>query len=275
MFETQWKPTTVDFSAEEKSYWEERLRDNWGLRGVGYLGYGAPYNKWLYAVRKRVVQRCIADLPLNLSNARVLDIGSGTGFWLDVWRDCGAKSITGMDVTTAAASRLRAAYPGMEVLQMDVAGGPKWETLQRSFDLVSAFDVLFHITDDQRFHRALTNISRALAPGGYFVFSDNFVHGAAVRSDHQVSRPLKEIEQALGANGLSVLCRVPMFVVMNAPVDSNARWVMILWRSCLAPVHVLPALGHLYGSGLFLIELFLTRIVRESPTTELMICQKA
>jgi len=274
MSETQLKPSAVDCSAKEKSYWEERLRENWGLGGVGYLGHGVPYNKWLYAVRKRVVRRCISELPVTLSSAKVLDIGSGTGFWLDVWRELGARSITGTDITTGAVDRLRAAYPEMEVFQMDIAGEQERVPIQGDFDLVSAFDVLFHITDDNRFRRAVVNIASVLAPGGYLVFSDNFVHGAAVRVDHQVSRPLKEIEDALAANGLNVVRRAPMFVVMNAPIDSSARWAMFAWRGFLAPVHLVPVLGHIYGACLFPIELFLTQVFHESPTTEMMICRK-
>jgi 2-polyprenyl-3-methyl-5-hydroxy-6-metoxy-1,4-benzoquinol methylase len=156
----QLEPGGVDCFPKEISYWEERLRRNWSLGGVGYLGYGAPYNKWLYAVRKRVVRRCISELPVNMSSANVLDIGSGTGFWLEVWRDLGARSITGTDITATAVDRLRVAYPEIEVFRMDVAGEQQRWPIQGKFDLVSAFDVLFHITDDQRFHRAVLNIAR-------------------------------------------------------------------------------------------------------------------
>src|SRR6266487_5796714 len=42
---------------KDKSYWEARLAKNWGLQGAGYLGHGARYNKWLYAVRREVLRR--------------------------------------------------------------------------------------------------------------------------------------------------------------------------------------------------------------------------
>ena len=38
-----------------------------------------------------------------------LDVGSGTGFYVQAWRDLGAGSVTGCDLTQAAVDRLRSA----------------------------------------------------------------------------------------------------------------------------------------------------------------------
>jgi hypothetical protein len=37
------------FSA--KDYWENRLNENFGLNGVGYIGLGKNYNHWLYKIK--------------------------------------------------------------------------------------------------------------------------------------------------------------------------------------------------------------------------------
>jgi hypothetical protein len=93
------------------------------------------------------------------------------------------------------------------------------------------------------------NIHRLLNEGGIFLFSENFLHHEALRSQHQVSRQLFSIERILQGSGFKILDRIPMFVIMNAPVDTN---------SCM----------------LYPLELFLTRIAKEGPSTELMICKK-
>jgi 2-polyprenyl-3-methyl-5-hydroxy-6-metoxy-1,4-benzoquinol methylase len=122
---------------------------------------------------------------------RVLDVGSGTGFYVDQWRDLGIKQVVGLDLTETAVSRLKTAYPDMEFVVADV--GAESVPLQRgSFDVVSAFDVLFHIVDDDRYGRALENVSGLLKPGGFFVWSDNFLrHGRRDAGLHQVSRSLE------------------------------------------------------------------------------------
>src|SRR6266487_1801999 len=258
---------------KDKSYWEARLAKNWGLQGAGYLGHGARYNKWLYAVRREVLRRHLWDLAIKVSEASVLDIGSGTGFWLEQWKSVGARTVRGTDITAVAVERLKKTFADIEVAQLDIAGNLEGLHWSESFDVVSAFDVLFHITDDDRFQRAIDNISSVLKPGGYFFFSDNFLHGAARRSDHQVSRPLEQIEEMVRKSDLRILRRAPMFMLMNAPIDSSWRWSMLAWRAFLAPVHFVPFLGSVYGAVLFPLELMLTRWMSESPTTEIMICQ--
>lgn len=269
--------TSVPWSPEikDKSYWEGHLAKYWGLEGVGYTGHGLRYNKWLYAVRQEILRRHLPDLSIRLSEANVLDVGSGTGFWLEQWKSLGVRSLKATDITGVAVERLKKAFSDVSVTQLDIGGDVEGLHWGRSFDVVSAFDVLFHITDDSRFQRAIGNISSLLKSGGYFFFSDNFVHGASRRSDHQVSRSLKEIEGIVRENGLQVIRRAPMFILMNAPIDSSSPWLMLAWRAFLAPVHFVPLLGSVYGAVLYPIELALTRLISESPTTEMMICQKS
>jgi SAM-dependent methyltransferase len=260
--------------SQDKSYWEARLASNWGLQGVGYLGHGMRYNRWLYAVRRAVIRRHWASLLIKFSEASVLDIGSGSGFWLEQWKSLGVRSLQGTDITAVAVERLKKSFADVDVAQLDIAGNLEGLHWSESFDLVSAFDVLFHITDDNRFQRAIENISSLLKPGGYFLFSDNFVHGKPRRSDHQVSRSLEEIERRVIESGLRIVKRAPMFILMNAPIDTSSQWPMLAWRAFLAPVHFVPLLGSVYGAVLYPLELTLTRLMSESPTTEIMICQK-
>ncbi|SRR5216683_1994358 len=256
------------------AYWERRLKENWGLQGVGYLGFGTSYNKWLYAVRKHIFKREVSFLNINPCIAKVLDVGSGTGFWLEQWQKLGARKIVGSDITNFAVQELRKAYPTIRILRLDIANSAEIQKLEDRFDVITAFDVLFHIPDDERFEAAIENVSHLLSVGGYFLFSDNFVHGIAKRNDYQVSRSIGEIEGILNRCHLRVMRRVPVFVVMNCPVDTVSAWPLTLWRLCMVPVRLFPALGQMYGAILFPLELALTRILRESPSTEMMICQK-
>ena len=260
--------------SRDKFYWEGRLATNWGLQGVGYLGHGKRYNNWLYAVRQEILRRHLRDFPIKLSEANVLDIGSGTGFWLEQWKSLGVRSLKGTDLTAVAVERLKRTFADVDVTQLDIAENLEGLSWSESFDVVSAFDVLFHITDDDRFRKAVENISQVLKAGGYFLFSDNFVHGATRRSDHQVSRSLEVIEGIVEQCGLRIVRRAPMFFLMNAPIDTSSRWPMLAWRAFLAPVHFVPWLGSVYGAVLYPLDLALTRLVSESPTTEMMICQK-
>jgi SAM-dependent methyltransferase len=155
--------------------------------------------------------------------------------------------------------------------QLDI-GEQLPESLPRGLDVISAFDVLFHIVDDGKFHRALQNISSLLRDGGTFCFSDSFLHHQTERSPHHVSRSLAEVEQALAQAGLCVVTRCPVFVLMNEPIDSCSRVWRFMWRALMYPVRKSEAVGYILGACLFCIDSLLVRFLRESPTTEMMIC---
>jgi SAM-dependent methyltransferase len=259
--------------ANAREYWEGRLSERWGLHGVGHLTYGRPYNEWLYRVRKVVFLRHVRDLPVEVSRADVLDIGSGTGFWLDVWRSLGVRTLVGSDMTQVALQKLRDQDPGLELLHLDISEIDAIATIKKRFDLISAFDVLFHIMEQNQFENAISNVAKLLRPGGYFLFTDTFVHGKTVWANHQVSRSLEAITRILGASGFEIIKRAPMFVLMGTPTDTSSRIPAFLWKIAMVPVRLAHFMGHIYGPTLFPFEIVLTKLLRESPSTEIMICR--
>src|SRR5262249_24831141 len=153
---------------------EDMHRSNVGFAAVGFGVLGTQFNSWMYRVRRRVLRRAVRRASIQVRGASVLDVGTGTGFYVREWKRLGATDITGIDVSAAAVSRLRGAIPEARFLEADVAD-PVPDTLAGPFDLVSAFDVLFHIVDDARFGSAIENLGRLTRPGGHLVLSENFV----------------------------------------------------------------------------------------------------
>lgn len=263
---------------DTSEYWERRLRGHFDLEGVGYLRLGRRYNRWMYRIRGEVFDRVVArhlgpvagrDRPF-----RVLDVGAGTGFYVERWRRLGAE-VTGLDLTAIAVERLSGSFPGSRFLQADIGRplGPELAPLAGTFDAVSAFDVLFHIVDDAAYRQALDNVARLLRPGGWFLWSDNFVHRPAVRVTHQASRSLRDITAMLASAGLAVVERVPMFVLMNHPTDTRSRILPLAWSVLVSPAVLSDRLGGALGAMLYPIERRLVRRLRESPSTELMVCR--
>lgn len=276
MNELEAKSTQLKSTGEmdTRIYWENRLSQKWGLHGVGHVSYGNAYNKYLYRVRRSVFLRHVKALPIQLENMSVLDIGSGTGFWVKIWKSLGVESVTASDLTSVAVEKLRGENPGIDAFQLDISDIDKCKGISQRYDIISAIDVTFHITSDSGFARALENCASLLKPKGYLIISENFVHWDKDRSFHQVSRTLSEITKQLHHQQLCIVKRVPMFVLMNTPLDTKSSTPLTLWRFAMAPVKLIPPLGEIYGALLFPLELFLTRFIKESPSTELMICQK-
>lgn len=239
----------------------------------------------MYRVRGEVFDRVVQEIAAGVFGAGasgiqgwlgadVLDVGAGTGFYMERWIRFRAQTI-GMDFTEAAIEGLSGRFPGARLVRADIGGTLEGVNLrQGSFHAVSAFDVLFHIVDDAAYARAFRNIASLLRPGGWFLWSDNFIRQGTQRAAHQVSRPYDHSVRLVEEAGFEIVGRVPMFVLMNYPADSRSRLARWGWSAMLGPAMLAEPLGWLTGAVLYPIERRLVRKLRESPSTELMICRK-
>jgi len=259
---------------DPKEYWENRLRSTFGLNGVGYTGLGKHYNNLLYKVRRFVFLHRIKSTCQDFSGANVLDVGCGTGFYIEMWEELGVKNIVGIDLANVAIKNLKQKYTGHKFYQIDIGSIGIGSLMNHKFDAISAFDVLFHIVDDTRYEQAINNIYSLLKPGGFFIWSDNFLHEDVLRTAHQVSRTLKNIERIVVSTGFQIVERRPMFYLMNAPVDTRSRLRQLLWRFIGFIVSRGEIAGLAIGSALLPLELILTSMTNEGPSTEMMVCKK-
>lgn len=263
----------VEVAFDPEEYWEGMHRENRGFAAVGFAGLGVGFNKWMYRVRSVVVRRALRRAALSVEGASVLDIGAGSGFYVRTWLKLGADPVTGIDLSEAAVEALRREFPTAEFVRDDIAN-PSQATRSNRYDLVSAFDVLFHIVDDERFVRAIDNIAELTEPGGHLLLSDNFLHGPTIRGRHQVSRSLQEIDDALSAAGFETVARLPMFFLMNTPIDSRSRFLRSTWWVVSSICYRSHRAGAVLGGLLFPLELVLTAVAADGPSTELAICRR-
>jgi hypothetical protein len=66
-----------------------------------------------------------------------------------------------------------------------------------------------------------------------------------------------------------------MFVLLNTLVDTRRRVGRWWWAVLSAAVARGDAVGRVVGALLYPLELGLLKVVREGPSTELMICRRA
>ena len=257
-----------------QTYWEERHHKKYGPESVGYAGLGVPYNVWMYRLRGRVVERQLRKAGIELSARDVFDIGSGTGFYVKLWSKLGAKSITGSDFSPFAVRALRDAFPGRRFFDLDVTASTLPAGLEQ-FDVVSAFDILYHIVEDDAYRQAISNIRSLVRPGGYFIFSENFLRRERETGMHQVSRTFSEISALLAENGFTAVARAPVFVLMNRPLKTTNALSTLTWKSILRVTKMKhrPYLGGWLGAMLYPIDLACSRLMSTGPSTEMMICQ--
>ncbi len=261
---------------DPETFWESRLRGRFDLASAGFRGIGRTFNEALYRQRVVVLRRAIRRFRLTVEGADVVELGPGTGFYIEHWRRWKVRSLVGLDITTVVPERLSAAFPEYRFAQADIS--ERWPAADASADLVTAFDVMFHIVDDGRFAAAIAEAGRVLRPGGHLLVSDLFLHGETFRGHHQVSRTLEEYAAALSAAEIEILGRLPIFITMHPALDVPTGWRRRLaerwWSALESKLLASPRLGRRIGSVLFWIDRILTFPLRGGPSTELLLARK-
>jgi SAM-dependent methyltransferase len=128
-------------------FWNDRYRLFPQLgAGPGSRGYAACYKKAL--VKQVIIRYAVRS---------IVDIGCGDLCWLDQEILQGRRYV-GLDVSTVAIERAKAAYPSLQFAVFDVTAQP----VGFESDLVVGFDVLIHQTDIRAFRAALGNMLAAI-----------------------------------------------------------------------------------------------------------------
>src|SRR4051812_42511429 len=100
------------------TYWQDRLSKHFNLSGVGHLSYSAAYNEWLYRRKANALRQALAGR--DVKGSRVLDVGSGTGFFVRWYSERGA-SVHGVDITAVSVERLSAEFPAHAFTRADIS----------------------------------------------------------------------------------------------------------------------------------------------------------
>jgi len=258
------------------NYWEDRLHKIKGLEGVGFKKLGPSFNKWAYKVRRHVFMKRVPELGVDFRKANVLDIGSGTGFYIQIWNELGAARVTGVDLTPTSVANLKKTFPKNHFFLSDI--GDKAfnnEGQYEQYDLISVMDVLFHIVDDARFEQSIRNIASITKPGGHFIYSDLYItNGEAQRGESQVSRTKSYLMDVFEKNGFEPVTFRPFMYLTNKPVDSRNPLMKLYWFLLENGLYVLPFMGHVMGPLIYPFELFCVNNFKNSPTTEFTIFRK-
>ena len=210
------------------AYWRT-LHERNDLSAVGQSGLPAAFNVWLYRTLagnvRRFVRRQRLDQP---PPARAFDVGSGTGFWVDFWHARGVWQVDGCDLVPAAVERLNARYGprGDRFIVADVVAGSGLPA--EPYPLVSAMNVLLHVTGDEAFERALANVARLVAPGGHLLLVEPILRDPsyarpATADQHSRARPLADYRDPLVAAGLELVDLGPAVALANNPIEAGSR----------------------------------------------------
>lgn len=197
---------------QPKDYWEKRLTAKFSLAGTGHIGFSENYNRYMYKLKRRVLDNAILDYAIEVQDRKVLDIGCGTGFFVDYYLQKKAHVIVGIDITDISVNFLRERFPSHRFYTVDI--GMDAPPVEEGFDIINAFDILYHITNDDEFDKAIININNCGKQGTWVFITDSLIPkiGTAI---HVKYRKLEDYEKAFVLRGIDVIAVVPFFHFMN------------------------------------------------------------
>ena len=223
-------------SDDARDFWERRLARQFDLRGTGETELSLAYNRACYQLRREVLTRALRDLGFDPRGKRVLDVGCGTGFFTAYYLERGAH-VTGIDIAPVSIETLSARHPDARFILADAGERP----VEGRYDLVNAFDVLYHILDDSRWEAAVTHLAATVEPGGLFLASDTFSTLERL-AEHNRMRPLARYRAVLNAAGLQLAGLHPTHVLLNRDLG-ELRFLNRVPALLLAADRVLLPLG--------------------------------
>lgn len=128
----------------------------------------------------------VSKLPMSLSRqGRILDLGCGTGAWLERLSDNGFENLHGVDADTEQNVGIRAT---VTQANLDTAG---WEKKLGSYDLITAIEVLEHLENPGQF---LTQVAHLLNDNGQLLLTTPNVHSVICRLRYLALGKLKQFD---------------------------------------------------------------------------------
>ncbi len=225
----------MPYSAND--YWSE-LHRRADISAVGQSGLPIEINRWLYRILARNLRAFVRRRGLvSPAPARMFEVGSGTGEWIPFWHGLGVARIDGCDLVPAAVERLNERFGDRGTFFVAEVGARSGSGLPADvrYPLVTVFNVLLHVTDDERFVRALAQIGDLVEPGGSLLLIEPMLLDASyarpfVATAASRARPVDAYAGPLLAAGLEQIELAAAMVLANNPIEAGSPAALARYR---------------------------------------------
>lgn len=214
-------------SFDPQTYWMQRSDGESGLAAVGHRSFGVEHNRYIYQRRTEVLQEYLEKTNCDPRNLRVLDIGCGSGYYTEFWREMGVKDYMGIDVSRSVVARLEERYPDMKFVCGDISKEQVVDVIAQRFNFITLFDVLYHIVSDQAARAALCNVGRMLEVGGVCVVFDQLSKRSFSITEHVRYRAEKLFLYMADSAGLAIRERRRLFLLLVPPLTGFLPMAML------------------------------------------------
>lgn len=239
------------------SYWTA-LHSRSNIAVVGHDHLSMALNESMYRVAQRNLMAFLRRHNLlDPPPSSVFEAGAGTGFWVDEWLRLGVRRVDGCDLAETAVARLRATNPLSKFDQCDLAA-PDRLADGRTYDLVTALNVLLHITSQRGFDIAMGNVATAVESGGHLLIADAALAHRPFALPRQgqssLARPVEHYCTAAERHGLELVAINASTVVGANPIDIRSgvllRMAQVIWGGTTRLASQSDGLARALGAGI-------------------------
>ena len=146
-----------------------------------YKGFPLWFNKLVARIKDNTLKKLLKHV-LPIDNLNVLDIGCGSGRYVKILSDLGAK-VTGIDISKRIIDRCKHNYPNIQFFNSSLQN---FKFNSDKFDLILSSTTLQHIPDNEK-KEAFKKISNLLNDKGSLLIIENQID----RSEHIQGLPVK------------------------------------------------------------------------------------
>jgi SAM-dependent methyltransferase len=147
-------------------YWSDRFaKYGTSMKGVGDEGLSEQDNRTMYESAGAAFLDLCRQEGIDLSTARVLEIGCGNGFYTELLKQQGVNRYMGVDITNVMFPLLVERFPGFQFICRDITV----DLIVGEFDLILMIDVIEHIVSDEKLDFAMINVQHCLAENSRFM----------------------------------------------------------------------------------------------------------
>jgi phospholipid N-methyltransferase len=257
-------------------YWDVRY-ENFDITSSGHKDLPLTYNAWLYKMKmKKISAAACSDID-DFTKIKVMEMGCGTGVYVDLWKKHGVCDLKGLDIANNAVEELKKKFPEFTFHKEDLSD----KTLvdrhgKEKYALVTAIGVLVHIVDDKLFSDAVQNISDFVSKDGIVLVSDYVVRGdTAEERTHMKLRVADQFHREFEEAGLELVRQVPFHFFMIAPFDTPSFLAGLMLPRIYT---ILNKMIHRFprhtGGFLYIVDLLATRLPGQGPSEKLFVYRK-
>ena len=198
---------------DPKDYFDSRYRNFPDLRASGHRRFDLSYNEAMYQIASTRLKDALVRNKVDLRNSKLLDIGPGSGYFVDKFLGWGVKSLVGVDIAPTSVELLREKYPDQLFMEGDFSD-PSVQ-VDDNFDIITAISVIFHITNETLFTKALEKMCMSLKLGGYLIVVDSFSKPLIPTAKHVRLRSFDSYTPIFNNFEINVIEMTPMYFVMG------------------------------------------------------------